>query len=153
MPKWIKGQSGNPRGRPKNQTAIAELACSQVGKHKLVQKLGSIAGREGEYADVNVDQQLRAIQLLLAYGYGPPRAALEGGDGIVIQVNYVERNQIAVNGASSGAITGDPGGQAVQRGLLRAPLGQDGAGDGSADPSGIGGQAGSLVCAELPPAV
>lgn len=62
MPKWMKGQSGNPRGRPKNRTAIAEVARAQVEKHKLVEKLGSIAAREGQYAGMDVDQQLRAIQ-------------------------------------------------------------------------------------------
>ena len=46
MPKWIKGQSGNLKGRPKNPTAIAELARSQVEKHKLIEKLGSIAAHE-----------------------------------------------------------------------------------------------------------
>jgi hypothetical protein len=108
-------------------------------KHKLVEKLGRIGAGTAEYSDIDTDQQIRAIQLLLAYGYGPPRAEVEGGDGIVIQVHYVERNQIAVNGAPSGAIAGGAAGETVQRGLLRSPVGQDGLGDGSADPSGAGG--------------
>ena len=34
-----------------------------------------------------MDQQLRAIQLLLSYGYGPPRAEMDGSDGrVVIEV-------------------------------------------------------------------
>jgi hypothetical protein len=45
-----------------------------VEKHKLVEKLGSIGSRRDEFGQVDVDQQLRAIQLLLSYGYGPPRA-------------------------------------------------------------------------------
>jgi hypothetical protein len=139
MPKWIKGQSGNLKGRPKNPTAIAELARSQVEKHKLIEKLGSIAAREGEYVEIDVDQQLRAIQLLLAYGYGPPRPEMEGGEGIVIQVTYVETNRIAIASAAPGAVTGDPAGQAVQCGLLRAPLGQDIVGNGSADPRSTAG--------------
>ena len=153
MPKWIKGQSGNPKGRPKNRTAIAELARSQVEKHKLVELLGSIGARDGDYVEVDIDQQLRAIQLLLAYGYGPPRPEIAGGEGIVIQVTYVETNRIAIASAAPGAITGDPGGQAVQRSFVRAPLGQDGAGDESPDPTGTAGKAGGLVRAELPPAV
>jgi hypothetical protein len=45
-----------------------------VDKYKLIDKLGSIAAGANEHSDVDVDQQLRAIQLLLNYGYGPPRA-------------------------------------------------------------------------------
>src|SRR5439155_21936127 len=63
MARWTKGQSGNPRGRPKTGTAIAELARRQLEKHKLVERLGSIAA--GQEADVDVGQQLRAIQLLM----------------------------------------------------------------------------------------
>ena len=78
MARWVKGQSGNRKGRPRNGTAIAQLARAQVDKHKLVEKVGSIGARQGEYAKVDVDQQVRAIQLLLAYGYGPPRPDTEG---------------------------------------------------------------------------
>src|ERR1039458_6836724 len=133
MARWIKGESGNPKGRPREGTAIAGLARSQVEKHKLIEKLGGIGAREGEYTEVDVDQQIRAMQLLLAYAYGPPRSELEGGDAVVIEVTYVERNQIAINGAAPGAIAGGAAGQTVQRGLLRASLGEDGSGDGPVD--------------------
>ena len=113
MARWIEGQSGNPKGRPRNGIAIAKLARSQIEKHKLVEKLGRIGGREGEYSKVDADQQIRAIQLLLAYGYGPPRAEREGGDMLVIQVNYVERNQIAINGTTPRAIAGDSAGETL----------------------------------------
>jgi hypothetical protein len=126
-------------GRPKSETAIAELARSQVEKHKLVEKLGSIGARRDEYGQVDVDQQLRAIQLLLSYGYGPPRAEVEGSDRVVIQVVYAETNQITIDGAAPGAETGDSAGEAVQRGLLRPPMGQDSAGNGSPDSSGSAG--------------
>src|SRR5712692_10514385 len=96
MMRWTKGESGNPRGRPKAGTAIAALARGQVERHKLIEKLGSIGARQGEYAKVDVDQQVRAIQLLLAYGYGPPRAELSTSEGVVIQVVYAERNQITI---------------------------------------------------------
>ena len=152
MPKWIKGQSGNLKGRPKNFTAVAELARSQVEKHKLIEKLGSIAAREGEYLDVNFDQQVRAIQLLLAYGYGPPRSEIQSSEGMVIQVTYVEANRITIASAACGTSTSDTAGQAVKRDLLRAPVGQVSAGDGSADSCGTTREAGSMVRAELPPA-
>jgi len=132
--RWIKGQSGNRNGRPREATAIAGLARSQLQRHKLVEKLGRIAARQGEYGNVDVDQQMRAIQLLLSYGYGPPRGEHEGGEGVVIQVNYVERNPIGVTGATRGAAAGGAGGQTVQCGLLRAPVGKDGLGYGSGDP-------------------
>lgn len=82
MARWIKGESGNPKGRPREGSAIAGLARSQVQKHKLVEELGRIGARQGEYNKIDVDQQIRAIQLLLAYGYGPPRGEFESGDGV-----------------------------------------------------------------------
>ena len=139
MARWSKGQSGNPRGRPKKEHAIADLARFQVEKHKLIEKLGSIGARVGEYGDVEVDQQLRAIQLLLGYGYGPPRGESEGREGIQIQVIYAETNHVAINGAAPGPTPSHPASETVQRGLLRAPLGQNGAGDGSSDPPGSPG--------------
>src|SRR5512142_3424950 len=103
MARWTKGQSGNRKGRPKSGIAIAELARGQVARHKLVEKLGRIGARLGEYAKVDVDQQMRAIQLLLAYGYGPPRAEVNVGEGVAIQVVYAETNHIAVTSAAPGA--------------------------------------------------
>src|ERR1043166_5338501 len=123
MARWTKGQSGNPRGRPKTGTAIAELARGQVEKHKLFAKLGSIAA--GEQADVDVGQQLRAIQLLLAYGYGPPRAEIEKGNRLTVQVIYGPTNRIGITRADTRASEDHRGGQTVQRALLRAPLRQD----------------------------
>jgi hypothetical protein len=78
--------SGNPRGRTRDATAIAGRARSQVERHQLIEKLGGIGARQGEYRDVDIDQQIRAIQLLLAYGYGPPQTELESGDAVMIRV-------------------------------------------------------------------
>src|SRR5712691_4138459 len=100
MARWVKGQSGNPQGRPKHETAIAELARRQVDLHRLVETLGNIGARAQEYGQVDVDQQLRAIQLLLSYGYGPPRAEIEASEGLKIQVIYVQTNHIAIAGAT-----------------------------------------------------
>ena len=139
MARWTKGHSGNPKGRPKVGTAIAGLARSQLEKHRLIERLGRIGAGEDSNGNVDVGQQIRAIQLLLAYGYGPPKGEIESGDGVVIQVVYVERNPIAINGPAPGATAGDSAGQTVQRGLLRAPVGQDGPGNGSVDPDGAAG--------------
>jgi hypothetical protein len=37
MARWAKGQSGNPSGRPRAGTAIADLARRQVDQHKLIE--------------------------------------------------------------------------------------------------------------------
>jgi hypothetical protein len=63
--RWTKGKSGNPRSRPRAGTAIADLFRREVDKHKVIDKLASIAAGVNEHSDVDVDQQLRAIQLLL----------------------------------------------------------------------------------------
>jgi hypothetical protein len=139
MSRWAKGHSGNPRGRPKAGGTIAELSRRQLDKHKLVEKLGSIAAGEQGVADVDVDQQLRAIQLLLAYGYGPPRPEIAVSEGLKIQVIYAETNNIAIAGATPGASPSDSGSQALQRRLLRAPLGQDDVGHEPPDSSGSAG--------------
>src|SRR5579862_1155681 len=133
MARWIKGESGNRRGRPRKSSAIAGLARHQIEKHKLIEKLGNMGARQGDYSGVEFDQQLRAIQLLLSYGYGPPRPEIEASSGTVIQVVYEQRNQIALTSAAPLAIASDRGSQTLQRGLLRPALGQDLAGGESAD--------------------
>ena len=66
---WPKGVSGNPAGRPRSGFSIAELCRAEVEKHALIEKLGTIAAGKG--AD-----GLRALALVLAYAYGPPRQEL-----------------------------------------------------------------------------
>ena len=63
------GQSGNPAGRPRLSLAIAELARNEIERRGLLAKLGAIASRKGS-------QQVRAIELLLAYAYGRPKSEL-----------------------------------------------------------------------------
>ena len=134
---WTKGKSGNPRGRPKSGTAIADLARRQVDKHKLIDKLASIAAGAKEYSDVDVDQQLRAIQLLLAYGCGPPRAEIGSTEGLRIEV-VSETNYFAIASAARDPDSSVAASEALQRPMLRASLGQDDVGDGSPDSSSAG---------------
>ena len=87
--------------------AMADLARGRVEKHKLVEKLDSVAAGEGDFKSVPLDQRLRAIQLLLAYGYGPPRNEIETQEGLVIQVHYVQRSQSRIASATPGASASD----------------------------------------------
>jgi hypothetical protein len=64
---WRKGQSGNPAGRPRVGLAIAEQARTEIARRDLVGKLGAIAAGKSS-------QQVKAIELLLAYAYGRPKA-------------------------------------------------------------------------------
>jgi hypothetical protein len=66
---WQRGQSGNLRGRPPVRLAIAEQARDEVERRGLVTKLGEIAERKGS-------QQIKAIELLLAYAFGRPRTEM-----------------------------------------------------------------------------
>src|SRR5260370_20968001 len=108
MARWIKGQSGNPTGRPRSGLAIAALARREVEKRKLVETLGKIGGRQGEYSKVDYGEQLNGIKNWLACGYGPPRGGMEGTGGIVIQVTYVNRNQFPSNEAPAGPSRAGP---------------------------------------------
>jgi hypothetical protein len=79
------------------------------------------------------------MRLLLSYTDGLPiaQAEVEGTEGIQITVTYVQQNNhLELTGTTPGASASNPAVEAVQRRLLRTPLGQDGAGDGSADSPG-----------------
>lgn len=95
---WRICESGNLKGRPPLLSSIAELARGEITKHGLVEKLGEIAAGKRH---TNIDHQLRAITLLLAYGFGPPRAEIEGsgaGGTAEIVVTYVNRAAVFANG-------------------------------------------------------
>jgi hypothetical protein len=73
----------------------------------------------------------------------PPRGRLKGesnGEGIQITVTYVQQhNRFAVASPARGAGPNGLPDETVQRGLLRAPMEQDSAADGSLDPDGTAG--------------
>jgi len=126
---WQKGRSGNPRGRRRSGEELGELLRRMVDRKRFAEKLCELC-----YAG-----DVQAMRLLLSYTDGLPiaRAEVKGGEGIQITVTYVQQNnRLELTGATPGASESNPTVEAVQRGLLRAPLGQDGAGDGSADSPG-----------------
>lgn len=96
--RWIKGVSGNDLGRPR--TALAELCRAEITKHGLVAVLGSVAARKGDYAKktkipVTVADQISAIRLLLAYGYGVPKNEIDAGE-VRIEVSYADNRRLNV---------------------------------------------------------
>lgn len=66
---WRPGQSGNPKGRPKTLRQFRERI--QKEGYRLYVELLKIA------YDRSDPEQMRAIELLLAYGYGRPSQKLE----------------------------------------------------------------------------
>jgi hypothetical protein len=68
----LKGHSLNALGRPRlTLTGLAREICE---RRRLPQVLGEIGAGIGKYADTDMATRVKAIQLLLAYGYGAPVA-------------------------------------------------------------------------------
>src|SRR5436305_100371 len=88
----------------------AALADRDAGQHRGTREGIHPGGRGSATA---------AIQLLLSYGYGPPRAEIEAGERLLIEVVYVERNSIAIASPIPSASTGDSESGALQPSLLR----------------------------------
>ena len=130
---WKKGRSGNPRGRPRSGDELGAILRQLVDRKRFAEKLCELC-----YAG-----DIQAMRLLLAYTDGPPQGRLEGDsttEGIQITVTYVQQNnQFAITSPARGAGSDGLRSETVQRGLLRAPVGQDGPGNGSVDPDGAAG--------------
>jgi hypothetical protein len=127
---WQKGRSGNPLGRSRSGEELATILRHTVDRKRFAEKLCELC-----YAG-----DVQAMRLLLAYTDGLPigRAGEPDTEGIQVTVTYVQQNRIELTSASSGASEIDPGVEAIQRCLLRAPVGQDSIGDGPTDSPGAG---------------
>jgi hypothetical protein len=137
----LPGHSLNSLGRPK--TALSVLCREQVSKLGLVRVLGAIAARSGDYRtnkiEVQVSDQIAAIKLLLLYGFGQPKAEIDGSDRVTIEVKYADNRSINIANAASGSGEDHSDVEEVQRRLLRPSLREDGSRDGSVDSSSAEG--------------
>ena len=147
--KFVKGRSGNPKGRPPKGRTLTDLINQKLDKPRFVKALLELAygGKEISRGD-----QLAAAKLVLGYVDGLPiaRTEIERGESVTIQVTYVEANRIAIASAPRSAAEGNPGIEPVQRRLLRPAVGENGLGDGSPDTSSAAREARGVVRAELP---
>lgn len=64
---WVKGQSGNPKGRPKTDYTIRSLA--RMHTPEAIQKLFEIATSR----EAPTSAQLRAFEVILNLGWGKVR--------------------------------------------------------------------------------
>ena len=67
--RFAAGASGNYAGRPR--AALSELCRNITHKRRLVQMLGEMADGVGRFRDIDAATRLKAVTLLLSYGFGP----------------------------------------------------------------------------------
>lgn len=81
--RWKKGESGNPGGRPKRDNAITEFLSDKVGESDVTRRKALLMSLIRIASDQKHRDQLRAIELLLAYDQGRPTEKVEmsGPDG------------------------------------------------------------------------
>jgi uncharacterized protein DUF5681 len=81
---WVKGQSGNPAGRPRLGESFAEKVRSKVTKHRILDKLVEVA------TDKTHPQQLSAIRTLLEFGYGKPVQQQQVQQETLVEIRMVD---------------------------------------------------------------
>lgn len=85
-PKWVKGFSGNPGGKPKIAEEFREKCRRVVDDHVLAAWTHEV--------ETMGDNWIKASELLAAYGYGRPAQPVTGADGeggveVVVKIEYV----------------------------------------------------------------
>ena len=88
MARFRAGQSGNYKGRPGE--AFSERCCAIAEKRRLPELLGEVARGVSPFGKVDMNVRIKAAQILLHYGYGPPPLL---GDEIseVPRIQFVKR--------------------------------------------------------------
>ena len=76
--RFVLGQSGNYRGRPR--AAFAELCRVIAVRRKLPELLGEVARGMGKFRKTDVATRIKAAQFLLNYAYHVYLASEEGPD-------------------------------------------------------------------------
>lgn len=71
---FVKGQTGNPNGRPRVNPAFRDRARNAVDQHVLDAWVAEV--------EAQGDDWVRCSELLAAYGYGRPPAAPEDNDAV-----------------------------------------------------------------------
>jgi ribosomal protein L17 len=109
MPKWQKGQSGNPGGRPKRKWTFAGLIEQELKKTLKTTKGGKIKARKaviGKLIMLAVDGDLAAIKEIMNRLDGMPKQALDvtSGNEPLFSDEQVKRiaDRLASRGRESG---------------------------------------------------